>query len=254
MKKGFLILSLLVVIGLISAQTNGTLTVTATTSKTSTPEYSPKNIVAFWIEDSNGKFVKTILVFAEERQQYLKKWKAVTTLAGSMYNRVGTSTTDATSGATKSSHAARTGKWNGKNVSSVTVADGTYTIKLETTDNDGVAQNFTSFTFEKGRQPVSLTPAAINGYSNISISWVPDITGVKEVETPSLYKIAPNPVKDIIVIPGFGVQSIEIYTLNGSEIMKSADNQLNVSNLPKGIYLLNVVTDQQNYLQKFIKE
>lgn len=53
------------------AQTIGTLSVTATTSQTTSPSYQQKNIVAFWIEDSNGSFVKTLLAYASERRQYL---------------------------------------------------------------------------------------------------------------------------------------------------------------------------------------
>lgn len=76
MKKIFIVLCVLM-LSLVSvmAQTDGKLTVTATTSKTSSPEYSPKNIVAIWIEDNSGKFVQTILAYADERKQYLKAWK-----------------------------------------------------------------------------------------------------------------------------------------------------------------------------------
>jgi hypothetical protein len=108
---------------MLSAQTVGTLSVTATTSQTSSPSYSPDNIVAFWIEDSNGSFVKTLLAYANERKQYLTAWRTKTTVAGSVYN-----TLDAITGATRTSHAARTASWNGKNRSQVVVADGYYTL------------------------------------------------------------------------------------------------------------------------------
>ena len=50
---------------LISAQTNGTLSVSVTTSSTG-GNYAPRNIVAIWIEDSSGKLVKTLLAYAKE--------------------------------------------------------------------------------------------------------------------------------------------------------------------------------------------
>lgn len=249
MKKGFLILSLLITIGFVSAQTAGTLTVKATSSKGTSPKQFPDNIVAIWVSNSNNGFIKTLLGSTSNKYKVdLKTWFSVTSIAGSAYNIV-----DATTSATYHAHAERTGTWNGTNVSKVLVADGTYKVHFEMADNSN-SRNYTSFTFTKGPSAVNLNPAAISGFSNISIQWVPLSTDIDEVKLPSIYKVYPNPVKDIIVIPGFGVKSIEVYSLNGSDIMKSTNNQVNVSNLPKGVYLLNVVTDKQNYLQKFIKE
>lgn len=249
MKKAFFTVSLVFVVGFVAAQTAGTLTVKATTSKGTSPKEFPDNLVAIWVSNSTNGFVKTLLGSkSNEYKKDLKNWLAATTVAGSQYNVV-----DALTSATYHAHAERSGTWNGTNVSKVLVADGTYKVHFEMADNDN-SRNYTSFTFTKGPAAVNLTPAAVSGFSGISIQWVPLTSGINEVKVPSLYKIAPNPVKDIIVIPGFGVKGIEIYTLNGSEIMKSTGNQVNVSDLPKGVYLLNVVTDQQNYLQKFIKE
>ncbi len=93
--------------GIISAQTNGTLAVSVTTSSAG-GNYAPRNIVAIWIEDSSGKFVKTLLAYANSRKNHLETWKTSTTTAGSAYN-----TTDAISGATQTSHATRTCSWNG---------------------------------------------------------------------------------------------------------------------------------------------
>jgi len=47
----------------IIAQTNGTLAVSVTTSSTG-GNYAPRNIVAIWVEDNSGKFVKTLLAYA----------------------------------------------------------------------------------------------------------------------------------------------------------------------------------------------
>lgn len=249
MKKTIFTLTLVLIVGFVTAQTAGTLTVKATTSKGTSPKEFPDNLVAIWVSNSTNGFVKTLLGSkSNEYKKDLKNWLTATTVAGSAYNVV-----DAITSATYHAHAERTGTWNGTNVSKVLVADGTYKVHFEMADNEN-SRNYTSVSFTKGPAVVNLTPAAISGFSGISIQWVPLTSAINEVKVPSIYKVFPNPVKDIIVIPGFGVQSIEIYTLNGSEIMKSADNQVNVSNLPKGIYLLNVVTDQQNYLQKFIKE
>ncbi len=234
--------------GVIKAQTSGTLTVSATTSKTSTPTYSPKNIVAIWIVDSNGKFVKTLLALADERKQYLVNWKTVTTVAGSAYNKV-----DAVTGATQNSHATRTCSWNGKDKSSVLVADGTYTLKMELTDNDGVKQNLASFTFTKGTAEQTLTPATTSGFSNISIKWTPVNTAIDEVKLSDQYNIYPNPTHSTVYVNGFDIEEIELFTLNGKSILTTNNQELDLSSLPKGIYLAKLTTKAGTFMKKIEK-
>lgn len=54
----------------IQAQTSGTLSVSVTTSSAG-GNYTPRNILAIWVEDSSGKFVKTLLVYANARMTHL---------------------------------------------------------------------------------------------------------------------------------------------------------------------------------------
>lgn len=230
------------------AQTSGTLTVTATTSATSTPTYSPDNIVAFWIEDASSNFVKTILAYASERKQYLVNWKAKTTIAGSVYNVV-----DAITGATKTSHGSRSGTWNGKNRSSVLVADGTYTVKMEVTDNDGVKQNLASISFTKGASSQTLTPASTSGFSAITISWVPVSTALEEQTVNSLYRIYPTHATDNIYATGVDIESIEICDLHGKLLISSPKSVVYVNSLPAGMYLANIITANGNYVRKFFR-
>ncbi|MCE5332255.1 MAG: DUF2271 domain-containing protein [Bacteroidales bacterium] len=234
--------------GVIKAQTSGTLTVSATTSKTTTPTYSPKNIVAIWIVDSNGKFVKTLLALADERKQYLVNWKTVTTVAGSAYNKL-----DAVTGATQNSHATRTCSWNGKDKSSALVADGTYTLKMELTDNDGVKQNLASFTFTKGTAEQTLTPATTSGFSNISIKWTPVNTAIDEVKLSDQYNIYPNPTHSTVYVNGFDIEEIELFTLNGKSILTTNNQNLDLSSLPKGIYLAKLTTKTGIFMKKIEK-
>ena len=103
---------------LLSAQTNGTLSVSVTTSSTG-GSYAPRNILAIWIEDNSGKFVKTLLAYADKRKQHLNTWETSTTTAGSVYNSI-----DAITGATQSSHGTRVCSWNGTDYNKNAVADG----------------------------------------------------------------------------------------------------------------------------------
>jgi len=52
------------------AQTTGDLVVTTTTSEAG-GNYAPRNIVAIWIENDQGEFVKTLLAFAQNRKSHL---------------------------------------------------------------------------------------------------------------------------------------------------------------------------------------
>jgi hypothetical protein len=249
MRKLISLLALSIFVSYLSAQTEGTLTVTATTSQTSTPTYKPKNIVAMWIEDSSGKFVKTLLAYAGERKQHLKTWKGVTSVAGSMYNTV-----DAITGATKTSHAARTCTWNGKNRSSALVADGSYTLKMELTDNDGAKQNLAAFSFTKGTSIQTLTPPNTNGFSNISIEWIPLNTAIEEVEESSNYIIYPNPAGNSISVTGDDIKRMEIYSLEGKKLFSSDEKNIFLNFLPNGMYMVNIFVTNGIVMRKLIKE
>lgn len=150
------------------AQTSGTLTVT-TTTKTYNGQYAPKNIVAVWVEDGSGNFVKTLLAYTQNTQykKYLSNWKSATS---STYNVV-----DAITGATKSSHGTRTCTWKGTNTSGTLMADGNYVVKLEMTESNATGK-ITSVSFSKGSGAVTVSSSDVTGFSSTSVKWVPDVT------------------------------------------------------------------------------
>jgi len=249
MRKLISLLALSIFFNYLSAQTDGTLTVSATTSQTSTPTYAPKNIVAMWIEDSSGKFVKTLLAYANTRKASLLAWKSVTTTAGSAYNIV-----DAKAGATQTSHTVRTCTWNGKNYLSVLVADGTYKLKMELTDNDGKKQNLASFNITKGTSIETLTPATISGFSSISIKWTPLNTAIEEVEESENYIIYPNPAANSISVTGDDIKRIEICSLDGKKLYSSDEKKIYLNFLPDGMYMVNIFVRNGIVMRKLIKE
>jgi hypothetical protein len=67
--------------------------------------------------------------------------------------------------------------------------------------------------------------------------------------------IYPNPVSEILNIQTEDeVLNVTVYDLTGKAINASvSNNQINVSNFIKGMYIINIVTDKANYVQKFIK-
>ena len=74
---------------------------------------------------------------------------------------------------------------------------------------------------------------------------------VKKLE----FGIYPNPVTDILTIKTQEkIQNVSIYDASGRIVNAQLNNgQINVSALPKGIYILKAVTDKAVYQQKLIK-
>lgn len=68
--------------------------------------------------------------------------------------------------------------------------------------------------------------------------------------------IYPNPVSEILNIQTEDeILAATVYDSTGKTINTSAhSNQINVSNLTKGLYIINIVTDKATYVQKFIKK
>ena len=223
--------------------TSGTLTVSVTTSSAG-GKYFPEHVMAIWIEDGSGKFVKTLLAYADKRKGYLTNWKKV----NSTYNTV-----DAVTGATKTSHTTRTCTWNGTNVSKAQVTDGNYVLKMELTDKDATG-NVGSFTFAKGTSEVTLNPTSIPSFSNISIKWTPTNTSVEDIEENNLYRIYPNPAKKYIYVTGFDISLVDIINTDGRILLSSDQQNVDVSTLKKGVYIVNIHTSKGSVLQKFIKE
>jgi hypothetical protein len=121
--------------------------------------YSPKNVVAIWIETNAGVFVKSLLVYANARKKDLTTW----------YPNSGGNVVNAITGATQSSNATRTCTWNGTDLNGAVVVDGTYKVCMNIADGKTA---YASFPFTKGPTAVTLTPANVTGFSNISINWV----------------------------------------------------------------------------------
>jgi hypothetical protein len=229
--------------------TPGTLQVTTLTSGAG-GNYAPRNIVAVWVEDSNGVFVKTLLAYANTYKQYLTHWKVK-----SQYN-----TTDAISGPTVNSHATRTCNWNGKNTSGVVVPDGKYRICFELTDKNATG-NYSYFEIIKDAQSHTLTPANVSSFSNISITWTPDNSpnSVDEQDITMEAKLYPNPNNGQFKIDFNQVPqnaSIEFYNNLGQLIMTQsiADNQetFDISGY-KGLVFYTITSNQKMVNQgKFI--
>jgi Predicted periplasmic protein (DUF2271) len=136
------------------------------TSSTGGGQYAPRNVVAIWIEGPGG-FVKTVGRWANQRKQHLVAWTM----------GAGAADADAVSGATRQNHAtALAATWNLQNRQGQVVADGTYTVRMESTELNAntAAQNHQgTFTFVKSGTAQTQTALSNGGFSNVSITFTP---------------------------------------------------------------------------------
>lgn len=232
------------------AQTTGTLTVTVTTAQTATGTFAPKNILAIWIEDGSGKFVKTLLAYANTRKTYLNTWEASTTAAGSVYNSV-----DAITGATQSTHGTRTCSWNGTDYNGKAVADAIYTVRMELTDQNATG-NTASFTFTKGTINQNLTPSdVLPSFKSVKMNWSTTVTSVNTETTKSnAVVVYPNPGSGLYTVLAENEAEIEVFSNSGELVLKATTPVIDLSDRPKGMYFMKVKTGSKTVVVKVINK
>lgn len=242
MKKIYFSLLLVFAIGLFAqAQTSGDLAVSVSTSNAG-GNYAPRNIVAIWVEDSNGDFVKTLLAYAQTYKTHLNNWQA-----SSSFNSV-----DAITGATKTSHATRTCTWDGTDVSGTLVADGTYKLCMELTDKNSTG-NYSSYDFTKGTNEDNQTPGNQPSFSSVSIVWTPSSNSIASVNSKDSFFVFPNPTKGIVNIEGNNIKVIEISNITGQQIYIGSNASLDISNQPNGLYLIKIKSEEGSVTKKVMK-
>jgi hypothetical protein len=248
MRKFYIAIAALAGLVQLQAQTSGTLSVSVATSSTG-GQYAPRNIEAIWIEDSTGKFVKTLLAYANARKTHLNTWEASTTAAGSAFNTV-----DATTGATQSSHGTRTCKWDGTDRNRLPVVNGTYRLRMELTDKNGTG-NIASFAFIKGPAVQNLSPANVPSFSTVTIGWVPSTSGIHSDsnDEPEVV-IFPNPGSGRFNLTGTGIRAFMVTDLSGKLIVAGTSAFFDLSGQPSGIYLVTIRTEKQTVCRKIIRE
>ncbi len=237
------------------SQTKGNVNFRVTTS-TNNGNRKPNNVSAIWVTNSSGTYQKTLEKNAGQRVNYLYKWLTV---------NPSMNLTDAITGATLANYKTYNVNWNCKDKNQVVVPDGDYKLWIEFTDGDQQGP-YTSFTFTKGASPVSLSPANVSKFSNISITYTPDATSIEETPVDSkLMKVYPNPFHDVVnftfSVPIKNVE-INIYDLNGKKVFNEVrDNPAKFTDgiiwngigLKSGIYLYTIKIENSTFVGKLIK-
>jgi hypothetical protein len=234
------------------AQTPGTLTFSVTTTEPS-GGYTNKFVLAIWIKDNAGTFVKTKIKYANARVQYLNQW----------VSNSGSNTTDATTGVTRTAHQAFTISWNGTNVSSTVVPDGVYQVWMQMADqNTNGATN--SVTFTKGTSTVHLTPANSGNFTNLVLDWVPTYTGISDNQDKQVFSVSPNPVTNQSTI-NYSLNelsdvTIGLYDINGklAKVLLDKNQVAGNYNLPlsvnvkPGVYFVKMYTGRTQHVERVL--
>lgn len=88
----------------------------------------------------------------------------------------------------------------------------------------------------------------------VSIEAIPSNLATNEVVQKAL-GVYPNPAKNIlIIVTNQKIENGEIFSISGQKMKIFSDKEVNISDLPKGIYILKLKINNEDITQKFIKE
>jgi len=118
--------------------------------------------------------------------------------------------------------------------------------------------------FKKDVQPDSIVVAFFSTYPKHPISggrlWVDKInleytTKIDEIKKEVSFAIYPNPVNSILRVTGEKPAMVKVFNLLGVELLNfQNENQIDVSELPSGVYLLGAKVDKSWLFDKFVKK
>jgi hypothetical protein len=227
------------------AQTIGELSVSTVTSEAG-GNYAPRNVLAIWVEDSEGNFIKTLMAYAQNRRTHLNMWQASTNAAGTEFN-----TTDAVTGATRNSHASRSALWDGTDFAGNLVPDGNYKLWFELTDKNNTG-NFGYVDFTKNAAAQEILPADIPSFNDIIIQWQPDNSvWIGDIKDDNAFFIfdQQNSLLKINIVEFF---KVSIFSLTGQLMLTSNQDQISLNQLTPGLYVVVVSTENKTSANKII--
>lgn len=120
-------------------------------------------VAAVWIEDSQGRFVKTLLLRGQKQKKKLGAWKAASR----------GSTADAVTGATYAEWGRIEAAWDGRDASGADAPDGVYRLCAETAWRNEAGPRIEGVEFEKG--PGESCPQApdAGAFRDVRVNWKP---------------------------------------------------------------------------------
>ncbi|PJB15507.1 MAG: hypothetical protein CO118_03075, partial [Flavobacteriales bacterium CG_4_9_14_3_um_filter_32_8] len=95
------------------------------------------------------------------------------------------------------------------------------------------------------------------GYYNTGMFSSCDTTyvGIEENQKINIVSVFPNPTKDKIEITATKkIIAIELYDIRGVQLLTTTEQVIDISTLPKGMYLLKILFNENISYQKILKE
>ncbi|MEI6766597.1 MAG: DUF2271 domain-containing protein [Bacteroidota bacterium] len=241
------------------AQTAGTLTFSVTTTEPS-GGYTGSHVLAIWVENNSGTFIKTKMRYAQARVQYLNTW----------ITKSGQNVVDAVTGATLNSHGTMSITWNATNVSAVVVPDGTYKIWMQMADRNSNGAT-ASITFTKSPTPiVNQTFANSGNFTNMTLNWTPISSSTETIKPGASLSCFPNPFTDMLTLT-FNLSDMQrvnasVYDFEGKLVKTLSDEMLSEgthsfnwdatdskgNQTAKGIYFIKVTAGNTTSVKKVI--
>jgi hypothetical protein len=230
------------------SDTPGEVTFTVKTV-TANGNFAPKHVMAIWVEDMQG-FVKTKLLRANQRKQYLYTWRSVSN----------DNVVDATTGATLTSHQTHTIVWDCTDIDGNVVPDGDYTIRVEFTEKHAQGP-LMDVTFTKGTEEQHLTPADEDNFIDMSLDYIPETTGLNSSAKNNI-QVHPNPGSGIfkINLPSVEPYKMDVYDVTGNHIYHQRgiatgnDIPFDLSRFNSGIYFVQIKQDRSIQVARIVKQ
>ena len=123
-------------------------------------------------------------------------------------------------------------------------------LVIEIEAADGTWTSYQPMILDQDNNTLSYTFDSVLAFSRITASSVNATLTVEEIATNNPIKVYPNPTTNKLIIVSKDIQNSVLYNVNGQIVFESDRSELNVSQLPKGIYLLHTI-NTQNQLSTF---
>jgi hypothetical protein len=249
-----------------SQNTSGTLNFNFTTLNQGTS----KCVMAVWVENSAGLFIKTkIRYLGSGTTDHLPVYGVKS--GGSASDAMSGNIVDATTGPTRTSSTTpvawgpKSLSWNGTNVAGTVVADGVYKVWVEAAWNDGDPDIHdyinTGYSFTKGITINSTIPASDAVLNAMTLVWTPSALSLDNVYKTKV-AIYPNPSNGVINVQynEIPVNKIEVVNVLGQVVKsvkidssKSETSQsIDLSGNTNGLYIINVSTNETSSSYKVV--
>ena len=86
----------------------------------------------------------------------------------------------------------------------------------------------------------------------VYVNVINSTTGINQFSNTNTIKIYPNPANNKITIDANDIVDVKLFDVLGNQITSTKQNQIDVSNLPEGVYFIQVQTKQNTSTQKVI--